>query len=260
MSVENEPRSESKLLLLRIAIASFVTLLCYWGAVHYFTNGNFTTSAPWGDSFAPLNTLFSGLAFAAVCASLHFQRIELSLQRQELAHTRAELRRAAEAQDRLAVASELDQINRERPRVLAWLSQSDSATWYLTIRNEGIGVANALGISLDRNVGYRGHKPDNTRSYLNELPIFAGGKFVLAPSQELNYLLESYASQNTEEATFSLATTYLDSSGHKFSESFQLDFAFASGQAIRRDSGDLGMIARKLRDSLGEDRSTKRVL
>ena len=242
------------------AVVALATVLVYGWTLAYFTGNSFDKSGQFGDSFAPLNTLFAGLAFAAVAASLRIQRHQLDMQNEALRLTRQELKQSLEEQQRLVRASELDHITRERPRVLAWLSQTDTATWYLTIRNDGVGVANTLGLSLDRNVGFRGYKLDNARSYLNELPIFSGRKFVLAPSQELSYLLEPYANQVDGEETFSLGATYSDSAEHKFSETFELDFAFATGRAIIRDRNDLGIIAGKLDQMLSHDRSTKRVL
>jgi hypothetical protein len=51
-----------------------------------------------GDTFGALNTLFSGLAFAAFAYTLLLQRRELALQRAELAQTREELAKQAAAQ------------------------------------------------------------------------------------------------------------------------------------------------------------------
>jgi len=52
-----------------------------------------------GDMFGAINALFSGLAFLGVVYAILLQKKELSLQREELIMTRAELRRAAEAQE-----------------------------------------------------------------------------------------------------------------------------------------------------------------
>lgn len=55
-----------------------------------------------GDMFGALNTVFSGLAFAALAYTLNLQRKELGLQRQELASTREELAKQAAAQQQQA--------------------------------------------------------------------------------------------------------------------------------------------------------------
>jgi len=52
-----------------------------------------------GDSFGALNTLFSGMAFAGIIATIILQRNELQLQREELKLTRKELTKSAAAQD-----------------------------------------------------------------------------------------------------------------------------------------------------------------
>lgn len=56
-------------------------------------------ASSWGESFGGLNTLFSGLAFAGVVATLLLQRRELELQRKELRLTRRQLKRSAKAQE-----------------------------------------------------------------------------------------------------------------------------------------------------------------
>ena len=68
-------------------------LALLWLGVSWEQRGQF------GDMFGALNTLFSGLAFAALAYTLHLQRTELALQRQELAQTRAELAKQASSQE-----------------------------------------------------------------------------------------------------------------------------------------------------------------
>lgn len=58
-----------------------------------------TKRGTFGDMFGAVNSLFSGLAFAALIFTVFMQREELSLQRKELKYTRQELRRSAEAQE-----------------------------------------------------------------------------------------------------------------------------------------------------------------
>jgi hypothetical protein len=50
-----------------------------------------TKTGPFGDTFGVLNTLFSGMAFAAFIYTVSLQRKELKLQRDELRDTRKEL-------------------------------------------------------------------------------------------------------------------------------------------------------------------------
>ena len=54
--------------------------------------------ALFGDQFGAVSALFNALAFLGLIFTIYQQHIELSLQRQELADTRIELRKAAEAQ------------------------------------------------------------------------------------------------------------------------------------------------------------------
>jgi hypothetical protein len=68
-----------------------------------------------GDAFNILNALFSGFALLGVITAIVLQSKELALQREELRDTRAELRRAAEAQERLELTS-TKQLDRE----MAW--------------------------------------------------------------------------------------------------------------------------------------------
>lgn len=76
----------------------------------YHTWGIFTLSSDlvargqFGDSYGALNTLFSGLAFAALITAVMLQTKELALQRKELQDTREELRRTANAQERMESA------------------------------------------------------------------------------------------------------------------------------------------------------------
>jgi len=67
-------------------MASFAVaaVLIYGALLARLMDNAFEKSGPFGDSFAPLNTLFAGLAFAALWASLRMQRQELALQREEL--------------------------------------------------------------------------------------------------------------------------------------------------------------------------------
>lgn len=52
-----------------------------------------------GDMFGAVNSLFSGLAFAALIYTVFMQREELALQREDLKETREELKRSATAQE-----------------------------------------------------------------------------------------------------------------------------------------------------------------
>lgn len=68
-----------------------------------------------GDQFGAINALFSGLAFAGVIVAILLQGEELKLQRQELADTRAELKRQADAAERQEAAL----VNQRRAMLLS---------------------------------------------------------------------------------------------------------------------------------------------
>lgn len=71
------------------------TVLLYAGVLIFLTwpinELSINNSGVFGDSFGPLTSLFSGLAFAGLIITIVMQREELALQRQELNLTREEL-------------------------------------------------------------------------------------------------------------------------------------------------------------------------
>ncbi len=83
-------------------LISSIVVLTFWISAFYFIpklSYNPEVRGQIGDSFGLLNTLFSGLAFAGIIATIIMQRKELQLQREELELTRKELKKSAEAQD-----------------------------------------------------------------------------------------------------------------------------------------------------------------
>ncbi|NTX51130.1 hypothetical protein [Myxococcus sp. CA039A] len=104
-----------------VALGIFITWAAYAFAMKHIESLNNTGwPGTFGDSFGALNTLFTGLAFAGLIASLSLQRTELALQRKELKQQREVLeaqsrelsaqaeamKRSAEAQERTAKAQE----------------------------------------------------------------------------------------------------------------------------------------------------------
>ncbi|MBK8015118.1 MAG: hypothetical protein IPK13_27705 [Deltaproteobacteria bacterium] len=131
----------------------FVGVLAIWivytcvvrllGAAAWFAEG--TWPGVFGDSFGALNTLFTGLAFAAFVVSLRYQREELAEQREELKLQRialneqrqelarsaeaqqeqvAAMHRAAEAQERAAKAQEMSAEAQARTARVAEAAES----------------------------------------------------------------------------------------------------------------------------------------
>lgn len=68
----------------------FIMWLASWLLIGLYIPEN-TDRGTFGDMFGAVNALFSGLAFAGLIVTLHFQKEELKLQREELAETRNEL-------------------------------------------------------------------------------------------------------------------------------------------------------------------------
>lgn len=96
-SLEQGPEQEPlKPFLIFIALVAFV-LLVYVVLVWNLVDG-WAERGQFGDMFGAANTLFSGLAFAALFFALNLQRKELCLQRHELKETRAEFARQTQAQ------------------------------------------------------------------------------------------------------------------------------------------------------------------
>ena len=78
---------ESPKLLYGMA-AFVITLWIGWWILVSLTTKDSGQAGQLGDLFGGINALFSGLAFATLIFTVHLQRHELSLQRQELADTR----------------------------------------------------------------------------------------------------------------------------------------------------------------------------
>ena len=84
------------------ATAAVAALVAVYATTVFGLLPDWTQRGQFGDMFGALNTVFSGLAFAALAYTLNLQRKELALQRQELAETRAELAKQAKAQEEQA--------------------------------------------------------------------------------------------------------------------------------------------------------------
>ena len=83
---------------LGLLLVAVLAILVIVGTTVFHVLDTWEHRGQFGDMFGVANTLFSGLAFAALTYTLLLQRRELSLQRLELSLTRAELARQTEAQ------------------------------------------------------------------------------------------------------------------------------------------------------------------
>jgi hypothetical protein len=121
-----------------IWVLSFVVALA--GMDNWDDRGNF------GDSFGGINALFSGFAFAGIIYTILLQKKELTLQRQELADTRIELRRAADAQERSerAFQKQIEMMN-----LSARLNALNSAVEYYNSKAQArLAKGNKVGASV----------------------------------------------------------------------------------------------------------------
>jgi uncharacterized protein YqgV (UPF0045/DUF77 family) len=78
-----------------------VAIVLIWAisgvAVVYFID-SWQDRGTFGDLFGAINALFSGLAFAAILYTIHFQREEIRLNRDEITLNRKELAKSVKAQ------------------------------------------------------------------------------------------------------------------------------------------------------------------
>lgn len=91
---ENKIISLQKLMILIISIWAISAI------ISWFVFLDWSKSSAFADTFGTVNSLFSGLALAAIIYTIYLQKIELALQRKELEYTRLELTRTADAQEK----------------------------------------------------------------------------------------------------------------------------------------------------------------
>jgi hypothetical protein len=246
-SVERESRGDAVLFRIVTGSICLLVVVCFLGLWFGFRD-QLTTTAPIGDSFAPLNTLFSGLAFAAVWMSLRMQREELRLQREELKDTRLELRASKEAQEKLAALAEQERRDREHPRIAIRLNSS-RGSGILRIKNEGATYASKLTLRMVPELNfskYADYFDASSSRRITELPIFVGNSFDLAPKAELVYHIGiGEMMNNPPELNFELTANWSSDDGSSYSETFRLN-ALANTGTVDAESDKLGEIARHL--------------
>ena len=119
-----EARKEQGAAFTRVAIfaGAIVAVWGVYGITAYWSLDGWQERGTFGDMFGALNALFAGLAFAGLIAAILLQREELELQRLELAETRKELSRAADAQAKSQEALDRQAKNAELAARLQSLS------------------------------------------------------------------------------------------------------------------------------------------
>lgn len=132
------------------------------GATAWFSfYGKAELTGQFGDTFGVANSLFSGLAFAGVIATLLLQRSELQLQRQELGMTRQELRRTAQAQEASSKGLTEQQVSMDLSafaHVLEVLRQPGGTPYDDTFVEHLTHVRNALFSRLKRAIPWFGDR------------------------------------------------------------------------------------------------------
>lgn len=175
----------------RIAIwvgAAIFVLWVIYGVYAYRSTNEFNA---FGDAFGALNTLFSGLAFAALVVALLMQRQELANQLEELRESRKALHASAEANARMAEAAVLQIENAGRPRLVFYLlKEHKSGRWYLQLRNSGNSVASEIQLTLEVVDPLNAPELRDLTLPLLRVPELCGVEFNLAPGQALRWEIE----------------------------------------------------------------------
>jgi hypothetical protein len=131
-------------LIILFIVVFFVWLLSF--IIMLSTVKDWNARGNFGDSFGGINALFSGLAFAGIIYTILLQKKELTLQRQEMADTRVELRRSAEAQERSerAFQKQIEMMN-----LSARLNALNSAVEYYNSKAQArLAKGNKVGASV----------------------------------------------------------------------------------------------------------------
>ena len=112
---ENDMRTkttERKWLRTFLYIAAFVVVVQVGGCIG-IQHWQDVERGTFGDMFGAINTLFSGLAFAALVVTVLMQRDELKLQFEELEKSRKEFEKTASAQQNMLLLAQDEKNSRE---------------------------------------------------------------------------------------------------------------------------------------------------
>ena len=129
---------EQKWTMLFIAITTFVVVLwVVFAAIPKFYDGGVDATGPWGDTYGALNTLFSGLAFAAIVVTLLMQRHDLRIQQRELKLSRDMLeKQIIEARESKEHLQESARAQRMLARATALSGEAAALVEVLTLATE----------------------------------------------------------------------------------------------------------------------------
>ncbi|WP_053056807.1 hypothetical protein [Tenacibaculum mesophilum] len=104
------------------------------GIIIWLIFNDWDKSATFGDTFGFINSLFSGLALAAIIFTIHLQKNELALQRKELEFTRKELSRSANAHEH-SLKMMNEQLRISSLPIFEYYSQSENGKKFIIISN-----------------------------------------------------------------------------------------------------------------------------
>jgi len=148
-----------KQLIFIIIIAWIIT-----GIVLWLVFKDWQKSAAFGDTFGFINSLFSGLALAAIIYTIYLQKNELELQRKELKFTRKELSRTANAQEQnLKMINE--QLRLSSLPIVQFESRNIDSINYIIINNSSQNAAFDVDINIFQGINSKSIKLEE---FINE--------------------------------------------------------------------------------------------
>lgn len=153
-------KEETKSLLWVWIVLAIIGVIAMWSVSWFLINRNIdcsTDRGTFGDMFGAVNSLFSGLAFAGLIATLLYQREELKLQREELAQTREELKGQRE---------EFEEQNKTMKR------QRFENTFFNMLSLQQEIVANLSIDEVHKTFDFSTHTQDEQRTSYNGRTIF----------------------------------------------------------------------------------------
>lgn len=236
-----------------LAAMGIVSLTAVWGWVFPRISGN---ASPDGieAAYSALESLFAGLTLLGLLSTIWMQRAELRLQREELAQTRLELRRQAEAQEKSeralnAQAAALHEEAERQSRAYLRISlvPSGNSSWTLEIANVGRTAAEDVQLHVDRQVWL--WASEDELKLLSELPLFAKGGFSIPAGFTLSYALQDsrvlshvFERRIEQPNQFSIQAQYRTTSGRSVDETSRFSLELLQETA----SGDRDFWTRQL--------------
>jgi len=152
---------KKKIISLTNLILIVIAIWTLSGIMIWLIFENWENSGTFGDTFGFINSLFSGLALAAIIYTIYLQKNELQLQRKELKFTRKELKFTRKELKRTADAQELtveminEQLRLGNLPILNYSSEIQTTLNCFTILNESEKPTFDLDIWIFQPINYR---------------------------------------------------------------------------------------------------------